>query len=508
MLIDSVQQLVNPIQIVDMRPNVTFNQVTFSADSAISAAPNSFEETSFQAPQYQRGGDFTADYDRVGPDIHNNLLVENSINGLFVRVTTTPVDLPKEFTVAARLDDTDVVHYVAENLKVAGSPGGSIRDDVRPTWQNVTWQPLSTGQLSGGNTYNYKLTYVDADGFESLASDPFDVTIPLALTNASVELTALPTVGGTSEYVSRRLYREDPATPGEFYLAVYLDAGSVSFIDDGSRQDAFLDPAHQGIRGRVDASLVMDAGLIVKLRGSRIELGHGTQFLAEADATNPVIFTSSLDDRYGVGGTFDTNNDEGDTTASRGDWSGIYAGPNSTLSFDNVILANAGGISLLRGGLARGFAPIELTQAEGRITNSRFETNDTGQDGAGPAGRFGLLSLNGVSVTDPASQSHVRDAISTIMVRGSQPVIVGNTFYDNRGTIINIDIESLGANHRVDPGRATGEIDRFSGLDDNYGLLVRQNRYENVVFQGVNQNDNDHYQVRSAWWSYHDGDHL
>ena len=490
-LIDSVQQLVNPIQIVDMRPNVTFNQVTFSADSAISAAPNSFEETSFQAPQYQRGGDFTADYDRVGPDIHNNLLVENSINGLFVRVTTTPVDLPKEFTVAARLDDTDVVHYVAENLKVAGSPGGSIRDDVRPTWQNVTWQPLSTGQLSGGNTYNYKLTYVDADGFESLASDPFDVTIPLALTNASVELTALPTVGGTSEYVSRRLYREDPATPGEFYLVAYLDAGSVSFIDDGSRQDAFLDPAHQGIRGRVDASLVMDAGLIVKLRGSRIELGHGTQFLAEADATNPVIFTSSLDDRYGVGGTFDTNNDEGETTASRGDWSGIYAGPNSTLSFDNVILANAGGISLLRGGLARGFAPIELTQAEGRITNSRFETNDTGQDGAGPAGRFGLLSLNGVSVTDPANRSHVRDAISTIMVRGSQPVIVGNTFYDNRGTIINIDIESLGANHRVDPGRATGEIDRFSGLDDNYGPLVRQNRYENVVFQGVNQNDSN-----------------
>jgi hypothetical protein len=316
-LIDSVQQLVNPIQIVDMRPTVTFNQVTYSADSAISAAPNSFEETSFQAPQFQRGGVFTADYDRIGPDIHNNLLIENSINGLFIRVTTTPVDPAKEFTVSARFDDTDIVHYVAENLTVVGSPGGSIQDNVVPSWQNVTWQPLSSGALSGGSNYEYKLTFVDADGFESTASASFGVTIPGTFTNASVQLTALPTVGGLTEYVSRRLYRADPANPGDFYLVANLDAGSVSFIDDGSRQDAFLDPAHQGIRGRLDASLVMDAGLIVKLRGSRIELGHGTQLLAEADETNPIVFTSSLDDRFGVGGTFDTNNDGSDTTADR-----------------------------------------------------------------------------------------------------------------------------------------------------------------------------------------------
>ena len=490
-LIDSVQQLVNPIQIVDMRPTVSFNQITFSADSAISAAPNSFEETSFQAPTYQRGGAFTADYDRVGPDIHSNLIVENSINGLFIRVTTTPVDPPKEFTVSARFDDTDVVHYVAENLSVVGSPGGSIEDEVVPSWRNVTWQSLSGGSLTGGNTYEYKLTFVDADGFESAASDPFSITVDAGFPEASVELTSLETVGGLSEYVSRRLYRADPSDPGEFYLIAELDAGSVDFIDNGSRQDAFLDPAHDGIRGRLNASLVMDAGLIMKLRGARIELGHGTQLLAEADETNPIVFTSSLDDRFGAGGSFDTNNDGSSTGPDRGDWSGIYASPNSNLSFDHVLLANAGGISLLRGGLARGFAPVELTQAEARITNSRFESNDTGQDGAGPAGRFGLLSLNGVQVGDPADPRHVRDAISTILVRGSQPVIVGNTFYDNRGTIINIDVESMGANHRVDPGRSTGDIDRFSGLDDNFGPLIRYNRYENVVASSIDRNDNN-----------------
>ena len=36
-LVDSVQQLVNPVQIVNMRPTVTFNQITHSADSAMSA---------------------------------------------------------------------------------------------------------------------------------------------------------------------------------------------------------------------------------------------------------------------------------------------------------------------------------------------------------------------------------------------------------------------------------------------------------------------------------------
>ncbi len=40
-------------------------------------------------------------------------------------------------------------------------------------------------------------------------------------------------------------------------------------------------------------------------------------------------------------------------------------GPTSNISFDNVQLSYAGGISLLEGGLARGFLPLELQQAEG-----------------------------------------------------------------------------------------------------------------------------------------------
>ena len=494
-LIDSVQQLVNPIQVVDMRPTISFNEILLSADSAISAAPNSFEETSYQAPQFQQGGSFTADYDRVGPDMYHNLLLNNSVNGVFIRVATTPVEAPKEFTVAARFDDSELVHYVAENLVIAGSPGGSVEDGVEPDMGLVSAERRSGGPLgpepwavgdppNPPESYDYKMTFVDADGFESLASTvPF--TFEVADPDSSIELTSLQAVPNGSDYVSRRLYRSK-AGLDRYVLVGRLDAASVGFFDDAPvpldpgdpGYDAGTDPvidlsSFTGVRGRLDASLVLDPSLIVKLRGSRIELGQGTQLLAEGQLQSPVVFTSSLDDRFGAGGTFDTNNDNNLSTPpaspSRGDWAGIYAGPTSNVSFDHVQLSYAGGISLLDGGLARGFLPLELQQAEGRITNSRFEFNDDGQDGAGPAGRFGRLA-----VTE-----------ATIMVRGSQPIIVDNVFVDNRGSIIDIDIESMGGNYRRDIGRQTGPIDRISVLDDNYGPMIRFNRYLNDIASGL-----------------------
>ncbi len=472
-LIDSVQQLVNPVQIIDMRPTVSFNEITLSADSAISAAPNSFEETSYQAPQFQRGGKFTADYDRVGPDMYHNLLLDNSVNGVFIRVATTPVEAPKEFTVAARFDDSELVHYVAENLVVAGAPGGSIEDGVAPSLSLVSAQRIKGGQVTP-NTYDYKMTFVDAHGFESLAS-PAAFTFTVADLDSAVQLTSLPAVPSSGEYVSRRLYRALNGVD-DYVLVGRLDASTVDFTDDApvlAPGEGFELSSLTGVRGRLDASLTLDPSLIVKLRGSRIELGQGTQLLAEGQLQSPVVFTSSLDDRFGAGGTFDTNNDNNlqvpPAEAVRGDWAGIYAAPTSNVSFDHVQLSYAGGISLLDGGLARGFLPLELQQATGRITNSRFEFNDQGQDGAGPAGRFGRLA-----VTE-----------STIMVRGSQPIIVGNTFVDNRGSIIDIDIESMGGNYRRDIGRQTGAIDRISVLDDNYGPMVRFNRYLNDVSSGL-----------------------
>ncbi len=561
-VIDSKQQLVNPIQIVNMRPTVTFNEITRSADAAISAAPDSFEETSYQEPRFQQAGAFTADYGRVGPEIHDNLLLENSINGLFIRITTTPTEEPKQLTVSGRFDDTDVVHYFAENLVLASSPGGTIEDGVAPSLGLVSGRGFSGGTLAA-DTYFYKLTFVDRDGFESLESpDTFQINI--TSNNSAIELASLPQVQSNSGYVSRRLYRSTSPV-SNFGLVADLDASSTRFIDRGQsniptlnavisggsgtalggsastiqlgagsqfRDDelngrvvqitlgtgagqsrsivdfvsstgiATVDTnwatvpdntsvyevisARRGVRGRRDASLVMDPGLVNKLRGARIELGQGTQLLAEGVLRNPVVFTSALDDRFGAGGTFDTNNDNdtvsGPASPQRGDWSGIYAGPTSHVSFDQVQLSYAGGISLLEGGLARGFLPLELQQAEGRITNSRFEFNDSGQDGQGPGGRFGRLA---VSDDQPFDEFVPRDIEATIIARGTQPIIVGNTFVDNRGSIIDIDVESMGGNYRRDAGRQTGSVDRLAVLDDNHGPMIRFNRYLNDPTSGV-----------------------
>ncbi len=113
--IDSNQQTVNPVEMLDTRPTVTYNRISFAANAAMSALPNSFEETNFNEPKYQFNGAFTSDYDRVGPDIRRNQLSNNSLNGLFLRVDT-PVDgSTRTMTVPGRFDDIDIVHILTEN---------------------------------------------------------------------------------------------------------------------------------------------------------------------------------------------------------------------------------------------------------------------------------------------------------------------------------------------------------------------------------------------------------
>jgi len=58
-------------------------------------------------------------------------------------------------------------------------------------------------------------------------------------------------------------------------------------------------PAWQSIRGTV-----------LKMEGSRIETRFGGQVIAEGLDGKEVIITSRMDDAFGAGGTFDTNDDD------------------------------------------------------------------------------------------------------------------------------------------------------------------------------------------------------
>ncbi len=582
--IDSVQQVVNPVQMIDLRPTITYNKISQSAGAAMSGAPNSFVETNFQEPKFQASGAFTSDYDRVGPEIHHNSLVNNSLNALFVKVDTPVGDSIRKLTTNARFDDIDIVHVINENLIISGTPGGSIIDTTVPQGSLVALQAAAGGKLLPG-TYNYKISFVDAFGYETMASD-VSSSVSTGTGQTAIRLLGLPLA--TGEYVARRIYRSDASGGGVYSLVAQIDARATEYLDIGANAggtlvrdranvtavtmvavaggtlavgnynyrvvmvdasnresvasnatasvttvaaspgvpanravqltnlpalqtgyskvrlyrssvgsvgpytlvteltgNSYLDTgtnlqdssgsairlpaeAFGSVRPRLDASLVVDPGTVVKLEGSRIEVEQGANLIAEGTDGAPVIFTSKLDDRYGAGGAFDTNNDSTTTSPAARDWSGIYVAAGANLSLDNAVVAYAGGISKIEGTF-KGFSPVEIQGGSARITNSTFEFNEDGIGGQGPVNRLGRLD----------------NRASTIFVRGSQPILVGNVFRSNRGSAINIDANSINAELLPDIGRSTGSVDRQSQYDSNRGPLVRGNRMENNQINGM-----------------------
>ena len=94
---------------------------------------------------------------------------------------------------------------------------------------------------------------------------------------------------------------------------------------------------------RQSGRLAVDPGVVVKLDGGRIEVGIGADLYAEGTGARPVVFTSLLDDRFGSGGTFDTNN--GADVAAAEDWGGIMVRQTGTASLADAVVAYGGGTS-------------------------------------------------------------------------------------------------------------------------------------------------------------------
>ncbi len=224
-----------------------------------------------------------------------------------------------------------------------------------------------------------------------------------------------------------------------------IAGGAGGFVEQGLNQFA-----------RPSGRLQIDAGVVLKLEDARIELGRGqSQLIAEGEGLNRVVFTSLADTRFGAGGTFDTNGNRPDDAAA-GDWAGIFLNAGAAASIDQSYLAYAGGQSSIEGTIST-FNPIEVHQGDLRLANSRLEFNADGNAGDNRDNR---------GTNRPA----------TIFVRGAQPVIVGNDFRANAGSVISINTNSLNDMLQGDPGRQAGGLGRVSDYDDNFGPLVRDNR--------------------------------
>jgi hypothetical protein len=251
----SVEQNVAPIFLVDARPTVSFNTITRSAGAAMSANPDSFEESNFHDPRTQRlaysptVGDrpFTLDYDRVGPKIRGNRLMvqepdptnpqnlltfDNSLNGLFIRISTPSASEVEKLTVAGRFDDTDIVHILQENLEVQGTPGGLIMERYISAPAPIPVARTAGGTLEAG-TYNYFVTFVDADGVEGPRSDLSNNSVILGgPQQGTIRLQIQqPAVGG---FVTWRLYRSDSTGTGPYSLVTEQSVNISTYNDAGA----------------------------------------------------------------------------------------------------------------------------------------------------------------------------------------------------------------------------------------------------------------------------------
>ncbi|GAA4448795.1 tandem-95 repeat protein [Novipirellula rosea] len=102
------------IHIVDARPTLSFNHISNSQNAAISASPDSFDDS----------------LDRIGPDIYGNFLADNRIDGLFVRVEIASGSVIDRLDVPGRFDDVDIPHVLTQSLIIAGNPGGPFINAV------------------------------------------------------------------------------------------------------------------------------------------------------------------------------------------------------------------------------------------------------------------------------------------------------------------------------------------------------------------------------------------
>ena len=475
-LVSGVSQVVTPIHLIDARPDLMYNRIRFSADAAISANPDSFEETTYNAPRFQNPDVYSSDYRRVGPEIRGNTVVENSLNGLFIRVTTPAGQDIEKMTVSGRWDERDIPIILTEALILRGQPGGPLDQAITPPSLLIKGTEQTGGTLSAG-TYNYRVTFVNAAGEETPASEPSaDITVTGA--GGAIFLENLPTLHNVSGFVSRRLYRSNNSGGGRYTLVANLNAFDTSYVDDGGSLGELLKTPQPILNGRPSARLAIDPGVVVKVDAGRFEAEAGATFAAEGTSNEPVVFTSLADRRYGAGGTFDTASSGRTDIPERGDWAGLFFGHLSSASLDNTVIAYAGGVTRIEGRFA-GFNPVEIHQAETRIARTRFEFNANGVaegDVGGslaPAHRFGRGS-NGEA---------------TIFVRGAQPIIVDNELINNEGAAISINVNALNSRLVSDRGRMTGAAEILVDAPQNQGPLVRGNR----MFKDVTDQRNLEY---------------
>jgi len=390
---------------------------------------------------------------------------------------TAPSDPSIDYELVTMLDRA-TPNYTDDGTTRGGQLSPAALNE-RPNVAPVNFSS-ATGSLTPGDEFDYRITFYTDSGFETLASAATATATVAA--DGGVSLFTLPRA--PEVFAGRNLYRLDPA--GHYELIAQLNRIDTIYVDDGTTLGDPLNPNLLGdqtgerLIPSPDARLAIDPGVVVKLDSARIQAQFGADFYAEGTARNPIIFTSRLDDTYGAGGTFDTNNDGDSGTPAAGDWGGLVFRQGSTGSIDHAVIGFGGGESAEAGEFAF-YNPIEILQADARVTHTVIRDNADRHDGT-------FAIRGGLGFNSPAA----------IFVRGAQPILVDNIIRDSEGAAISINPDALTHHEVADWGRSTGPIDQLPGDPDNQGPLIQRNLIGGNDINGLSVR-NESLSTESVW---------
>jgi nitrous oxidase accessory protein NosD len=253
-----------------------------------------------------------------------------------------------------------------------------------------------------------------------------------------------------------------PFADNDFSGNQYRNSLGVSgqIMDGNWYQDGVETTVIQGVATlQPQAKLIIPAGTIIKFtQAAGLELGQGAQLFATGTVTQPVVFTTILDDEYGG----DTNGDRNKSMPQPGDWGHL----GSRSSSSQIELRH----TLVRFGGGSGNGAL-VTQGALLLSNSTVEWSK--QSGV-------YLDPNASPlppVTIERSYINNNQIHGINIVKAPNPItIAGNGFLNNRLLAINNQDASVVLNSRgnwwgdasgpADTGNPTGEGDRVSpGID-------------------------------------------